>query len=289
MQDESRHDRASAEPGRRAFLKTSLGAGFALAVQPVSAATVTTPSDGLTVGEVRVPSLGVEIPAYRAMPASGGPFPIMLVVQEIFGVHEHIKDVCRRFAKLGYYAIAPDLFARQGDATKADIPTIRNEIVPKVPDAQVMDDLDATVAFAGLSGSADVKRLGITGFCWGGRIVWLYAAHTNTLKAGVAFYGILGGTASPPSELKPRNPVDLAGELQAPILGLYAGKDDNIPMPIIEQMQKGLKDANSSSRIEVFADAPHGFHADYRPTYREGPAKEAWGKALAWFKANGAA
>lgn len=289
MQDESRHDRASAEPGRRAFLKTSLGAGFALAVQPVSAATVTTPSDGLTVGEVRVPSLGVEIPAYRAMPASGGPFPIMLVVQEIFGVHEHIKDVCRRFAKLGYYAIAPDLFARQGDATKADIPTIRNEIVPKVPDAQVMDDLDATVAFAGLSGSADVKRLGITGFCWGGRIVWLYAAHTNTLKAGVAFYGILGGAASPPSELKPRNPVDVAGELQAPILGLYAGKDDNIPMPIIEQMQKGLKDANSSSRIEVFADAPHGFHADYRPTYREGPAKEAWGKALAWFKANGAA
>ena len=287
MQDETRHDRASAEPGRRAFLKTSLGAGFALAVQPVSAATVTTPTDGLTAGEVKVPSLGVEIPAYRAMPDSGGPFPIMLVVQEIFGVHEHIKDVCRRFAKLGYYAIAPDLFARQGDATKADIPTIRNAIVPKVPDAQVMDDLDATAAFAGASGSGDVKRLGITGFCWGGRIVWLYAAHTNTLKAGVAFYGILGGAASPPSDLKPRNPVDVAADLKAPVLGLYAGKDDNIPMPIIEQMQDGLKAANSTSRIEVFPDAPHGFHADYRPTYREGPATEAWGKALNWFKANG--
>ncbi|WP_376770365.1 dienelactone hydrolase family protein [Methylorubrum rhodinum] len=289
MTDDVPHGSATAraEPGRRAFLKTSLGAGFALAVLPVSAATVTTPAEGLTVGEVTVPSLGVEIPAYRAMPASGGPFPIMLVVQEIFGVHEHIKDVCRRFAKLGYYAIAPDLFARQGDATKADIPTIRKEIVPKVPDAQVMDDLDATVAFAGLSGAADVKRLGITGFCWGGRIVWLYAAHTNTLKAGVAFYGILGGAASPPSELKPRNPVDIAADLKAPVLGLYAGQDDNIPMPIIEQMQKGLKDANGSSRIEVFPDAPHGFHADYRPTYREGPATEAWGKALAWFKANG--
>ncbi len=289
MQDETRHDRASeaAEPGRRTFLKTSLGAGFALAVQPVSAATVTTPTDGLTAGEVKVPSLGVEIPAYRAMPASGGPFPVMLVIQEIFGVHEYIKDVCRRFAKLGYYAIAPDLFARQGDATKADIPTIRTQIVPKVPDAQVMSDLDATTAFAAASGAADVARLGITGFCWGGRIVWLYAAHTDRLKAGVAFYGILGGAASPPSELKPRNPVDVAGALKAPVLGLYAGKDDNIPMPIIDQMQAELKAAGSPSRIEVFPDVPHGFHADYRPTYREDAATEAWAKAQAWFKANG--
>lgn len=289
MQDETRHDRASeaAEPGRRTFLKTSLGAGFALAVQPVSAATVTTPTDGLTAGEVKVPSLGVEIPAYRAMPASGGPFPVMLVIQEIFGVHEYIKDVCRRFAKLGYYAIAPDLFARQGDATKADIPTIRTQIVPKVPDAQVMSDLDATTAFAAASGAADVARLGLTGFCWGGRIVWLYAAHTDRLKAGVAFYGILGGAASPPSELKPRNPVDVAGALKAPVLGLYAGKDDNIPMPIIDQMQAELKAAGSPSRIEVFPDVPHGFHADYRPTYREDAATEAWAKAQAWFKANG--
>ncbi|GJE73481.1 dienelactone hydrolase family protein [Methylorubrum suomiense] len=289
MQDETRHDRASeaAEPGRRTFLKTSLGAGFALAVQPVSAATVTTPTDGLTAGEVKVPSLGVEIPAYRAMPASGGPFPVMLVIQEIFGVHEYIKDVCRRFAKLGYYAIAPDLFARQGDATKADIPTIRTQIVPKVPDAQVMSDLDATTAFAAASGAADVARLGITGFCWGGRIVWLYAAHTDRPKAGAAFYGILGGAASPPSELKPRNPVDVAGALKAPVLGLYAGKDDNIPMPIIDQMQAELKAAGSPSRIEVFPDVPHGFHADYRPTYREDAATEAWAKAQAWFKANG--
>ena len=291
MTDDSPHGSASdpAEPGRRTFLKTSLGAGFALAVQPVSAATITTPADGLTAGEVKVPSLGVEIPAYRAMPASGGPFPVMLVVQEIFGVHEHIKDVCRRFARLGYYAIAPDLFARQGDAAKADISTIRKEIVPKVPDAQVMSDLDATAAFAGASGSGDVGRLGITGFCWGGRIVWLYAAHTDRLKAGVAFYGILGGAASPPSELKPRNPVDVAADLKAPVLGLYAGKDDNIPMPIVEQMQAGLKAAGSTSSIEVFANAPHGFHADYRPTYREGPAAEAWARAQAWFKANGVA
>ncbi len=289
MQDETRHDRASeaAEPGRRTFLKTSLGAGFALAVQPVSAATVTTPTDGLTAGEVKVPSLGVEIPAYRAMPASGGPFPVMLVIQEIFGVHEYIKDVCRRFAKLGYYAIAPDLFARQGDATKADIPTIRTQIVPKVPDAQVMSDLDATTAFAAASGAADVARLASPASAGAAASSGSTPRTPDRLKAGVAFYGILGGAASPPSELKPRNPVDVAGALKAPVLGLYAGKDDNIPMPIIDQMQAELKAAGSPSRIEVFPDVPHGFHADYRPTYREDAATEAWAKAQAWFKANG--
>ncbi|MEH3117840.1 MAG: dienelactone hydrolase family protein [Methylorubrum populi] len=291
MQEEPRHVCASAgaQPGRRAFLKTSLGAGFALAVQPVAAATITTPTDGLTADEVKVPSLGVEIPAYRAMPATGGPFPAMLVVQEIFGVHEHIRDVCRRLAKLGYYAIAPDLFARQGDASTADIPTIRTQIVPKVPDAQVMSDLDATVAFAGRSGSADTGRLGITGFCWGGRIVWLYAAQSPALKAGVAFYGILGGAAAPVSDLKPRNPVDVAAALKAPVLGLYGGKDDTIPAPIVAEMQERLKAAGSPSRIEVYPDTPHGFFADYRPTYREAAAADAWAKLRAWFREHGVA
>ncbi|MCW6507869.1 dienelactone hydrolase family protein [Lichenifustis flavocetrariae] len=277
----------TARPGRRAFLKTSLGTGFALAVQPVSAQTITTPPAGLTAGEVKLPSLGVEIPAYRAMPAAGGPFPVMLVVQEIFGVHEHIKDVCRRFAKLGYYAIAPDLYARQCDATKADIKTILTDIVPKVPDAQVMADLDATVAFAKASGSSDVSRLGATGFCWGGRIIWLYAAHNKDLKAAVAFYGILGGKASPTSDLKPKNPIDIGATITTPVLGLYGGKDDNIPEPMIEEMRGELQKAKSPAEIVIYPDTPHGFFADYRPSYRKAAAEDAWARLQVWFKEHG--
>lgn len=281
------HPEVTARGGRRAFLKTSLGVGFALAVQPVSAQTITTPADGLVAGEVAVPSLGVDVPAYRAMPAAGGPFPTMLVIQEIFGVHEHIKDVCRRFARLGYYAIAPDLYARQGDATTADIKTILGDIVPKVPDAQVMSDLDATAAFARQSGSADVGRLGATGFCWGGRIVWLYAAHSRDLKAAVAFYGLLGGPASPTSPLKPTNPVDIGSTITTPVLGLYGGKDDNIPEPMIERMRDELKTANSPASIVIYPDTPHGFFADYRPSYRKAAAEDAWSKTQAWFKGHG--
>ncbi len=278
-----------ADENRRTFLKTTLAAGFALAVQPVSAQTVTTPADGLVAGEVKVPSLGVDIPAYRALPAGDGPFPVMLVVQEIFGVHEHIRDVCRRFAKLGYYAIAPELYARQGDPSTADIPTILKEIVPKVSDAQVMSDLDASVAFAKASGHADVTRLGATGFCWGGRVIWLYAAHNPNLKAGAAFYGLLGGPASPTSPLKPRNPLDLAADLKAPVLGLYGGADDNIPPALVEEMKRDLAAAHDPSTIVVYPDTPHGFFADYRPSYRKAAAEDAWGRAQAWFKQHGAA
>ena len=279
----------TAQPGRRAFLKTGLGVGFALAVQPVSAEAIHTPADGLVAGEVKVPSLGVEIPAYRAMPAAGGPFPTVLVIQEIFGVHEHIKDVCRRFAKLGYYAIAPELYARQGDPSTADIKTIIADIVPKVPDAQVMSDLDATVAFAKASGSADTARLGAIGFCWGGRAIWLYAAHNPALKAAVAFYGILGGKASPSSTLKPKNPLDIAATITVPVLGLYGGADDNIPPDLVERMRDALKAAKEPSEIVVYPDTPHGFFADYRPSYRKAQAEDAWGRARAWFTDHGAA
>ena len=279
----------TAPQGRRGFLKTGLGAGFALAVQPVSAQTITTPAAGLVAGEVKVPSLGVDVPAYRAMPASGGPFPTMLVIQEIFGVHEHIKDVCRRFAKLGYYAIAPDLFARQGDASKADIKTILSDIVPKVPDVQVMSDLDAAVAFAKASGSADTQRLGAVGFCWGGRIIWLYAAHNPDLKAAVAFYGLLGGKASPTSPLKPKNPVDIGETIKTPVLGLYGGADDNIPVAQIDEMRGELAKAKSPAQIVVYPDTPHGFFADYRPSYRKAAAEDGWSRLQAWFKDHGVA
>lgn len=279
----------TAPRGRRGFLKATLGTGFALAVQPVSAQTITTPSDGLVAGEVKVPSLGVDIPAYRAMPASGGPFPTMLVVQEIFGVHEHIKDVCRRFAKLGYYAIAPELYARQGDPATADINTILTDIVPKVPDAQVMSDLDASVAFAKASGSADVTRLGATGFCWGGRIIWLYAAHSKEMKAAASFYGILGGPAMPTSPLRPTNPIDIGTKITTPVLGLYGGADDNNPEMQIAQMRDELAGAKSPAQIVVYPDTPHGFFADYRPSYRKAAAEDAWMRLQAWFKANGVA
>src|SRR5947209_15989891 len=196
---------------RRDFVVTSLAAGFALAVQPVSAETITTDAKGLEAGEVKIPTKDGEMPAYRAMPDKGGPFPVVLVVQEIFGVHEHIKDVCRRFAKLGYLAVAPELFARQGDVSKlTDIKDILSKVVSKVPDEQVMSDLDATVAWAKKSGQGDTAKLGITGFCWGGRIVWLYAAHSKELKAGVAWYGRLVGNAT---EIQPKHPIDVAKEI----------------------------------------------------------------------------
>ena len=211
---------------RREFVVTSLAAGFAMAVQPVSAQTITTDTKGLEAGEVKIPVTDGEIPAYRAMPADGKNLPVILVVQEIFGVHEHIKDVCRRLAKLGYFAVAPEMYARQGDVSKlTDFQEIL-KIVSKVPDAQVMSDLDATVAWAKATGKADVAKLGITGFCWGGRIVWLYSAHNPNVKAGVAWYGRL---KSPADELHPKHPVDVAASISAPILGLYGAADTRHP------------------------------------------------------------
>jgi carboxymethylenebutenolidase len=271
---------------RREMLVTSLAVGFAAAALPVRADTViTTSSEGLTAGEVSVPVADGEIPAYRAMPATGGPFPVVLVVQEIFGVHEHIKDVCRRFAKEGYCAVAPELYARQGDVSKlTDYREIFAQVVSKVPDAQVMSDLDAAVAWAAKSSRGDEARVGVTGFCWGGRITWLYAAHNPKLKAGVAWYGRLVGEAT---ELQPKYPIDVAASLHAPVLGLYGEQDQGIPLADVEKMRAALAAAKKDSEIVVFPGAPHGFHADYRPSFRAQDAKEAWRQCLAWFSEHG--
>ncbi len=272
---------------RREFITVSaLTAGFAIAVQPVSAKAITTDSKGLIAGEVKIPVGSSTIPAYRAMPAVGKDFPVVLVIQEIFGVHAYIQDVCRRFAKLGYLAIAPEMFYRQGDVSKlTDIDQIR-QVVGKVPDAQVMSDLDAAIAWAGKFSKGNIQRVGITGFCWGGRITWLYAAHNPSIRAGVAWYGRLVGAST---ELTPKHPVDVAPMLRVPVLGLYGGKDTGIPLDTVEQMREKLKGCNESSEIVVYPDAPHAFHADYRPSYRQADAEDGWQKLLAWFKKNGVA
>jgi carboxymethylenebutenolidase len=272
---------------RRQVLVTSLATGFALAVQPVSAQTITTSTDGLEAGEVRIPVADGEIPAYRAMPDTGERFPVVLVVQEIFGVHEHIKDVCRRFARQGYCAIAPELYARQGDVSKiSDWKQIFAEVVNKVPDAQVMSDLDATAAWAAKSSKGDQRRLAITGFCWGGRVTWLYAAHNKDLKAGAAWYGRLKGEAT---ALQPKYPLDVVVDIDAPVLGLYGGKDQGIPLADVEAMRAALKAAGKPSEIVVYPEAGHAFLADYRPSYRAEDAAAGWAACLAWFRRHGVA
>jgi carboxymethylenebutenolidase len=274
------------EWNRRDFVVTVLASGFALSVQPVSALTITTDDAGLTAGEVKVPTNDGQIPAYRAMPATGGPFPVVLVVQEIFGVHEHIKDLCRRLAKTGYFAVAPELYARQGDVSQLkDVQEILTAVVSKVPDSQVMSDLDATVDWAGLTGKADTSRLAITGFCWGGRITWLYCAHNPRVKAGVAWYGRLVGQAS---ALMPKYPVDLAATLKVPVLGLYGGADQGIPVQSVDEMRAALSRGTSGSELVVYPDTPHGFNADYRPSYRKEAAEDGWNRMLTWFKRHGA-
>jgi carboxymethylenebutenolidase len=271
---------------RRNFIITStLAAGFALAVQPIFAQVITTDTQCLVAGEVKIPVQDGEIPAYRAMPASGSDFPVVLVVQEIFGVHEHIQDICRRFAKLGYLAIAPEMFARQGDVSKiSDIQQIISKVVSKVPDAQVMSDLDATVAWAGKAAKGNIDKLGITGFCWGGRITWLYSAYNPKVKAGVAWYGRLVSESKP---LTPKNPIDIAADLKVPVLGLYGGKDTGIPNDTVEQMRQSLKSGSSGSEIILYPDAPHAFFADYRPSYRKEQAEDGWKRLQAWFKQHG--
>jgi carboxymethylenebutenolidase len=287
MHDDAQEFRTKSDFSRREFVVTTLATGFALAVQPISAATITTDATGLVAGEVKIPVPDGQIPAYRAMPDGKGPFPVVLVVHEIFGVHEHIQDLCRRLAKVGYLAVAPELYPRQGDVSKIkDIQEIITKVVRKVPDAQVMSDLDSCVAWAKASGQADVDKLAVTGFCWGGRIVWLYAAHNPKLKAGTAWYGPLTGN---PDDLHPKNPVDVATALKAPVLGLYGGKDNGITADKIEQMRGALKESKQASEIHVYPDAQHGFNADYRPSYNKDAAEDGWKRMLAWFKKNGAA
>ncbi|MBS0513451.1 MAG: dienelactone hydrolase family protein [Proteobacteria bacterium] len=274
----------SAPMDRRSFVTAIAAAGFALAVQPVHAQTViTTDSEGLEVGDAAIGVAGGNLPVYFARPAGGARRPTVLVVQEIFGVHEHIRDLCRRLAKAGYLAIAPELYFRVGDPSKTDsVAAILDNIVSRVPDAQVMADLDACAAWAPEKGG-DPDKLAITGFCWGGRITWLYAAHNPRLKAAVAWYGKLDGA---PTNMTPRHPVDIAARLHAPVLGLYGGQDQGIPLKDVEAMRAALAKAGSHSEIVVYPDAPHAFNADYRPSYRPTEAADGWQRLLSWLQAN---
>ena len=272
---------------RRGLVMTSLISGFTLATQRVDAQMITTDTNGLDARETQVPVKDGHLPAYYARPATGTDFPIILVNEEIFGVHEHIKDICRRLAKLGYFAVAPLLFSREGDVSSmADTQQIIAKVVAKVPDKQVASDLDATVAWAKSTGKANTTKLGITGFCWGGRQVWLYAAHNPSLKAGVAWYGPL---EPPKADIRPQNPIDLVNQINTPILGLYGGKDMGIPVAQVEQMRAALKAAGKPSEIVIYPDAGHGFNADYRPSYNPQAAKEGWKRMRDWFKDHGVA
>ncbi len=275
---------------RREFLVTSIFAAgiYASAVSPIQAQTkITTDEVGLIVGEVKIPVADGTMPAYRAMPAKGKNFPVVLVIHEIFGVHEWIQDVCRRFAKLGYMAIAPALYARQGEIKDLkDSREINRQIYSKIPDTQSMSDLDSAVAWAKNS-KGNIKKLSVTGFCWGGRITWLYAAHNPKVRAGGAWYGRVVPTPnSPVNTLQPTTPIDHVKDLKVPVLGLYGGLDKGIPLDGVQRMQDELKKYRSGSEILVFPNADHGFHADYRPTFNKQASEEAWTKLLAWFKEN---
>jgi carboxymethylenebutenolidase len=273
-----------AQWSRRGFVTTSLATGFALSVQPVAAETIHTDAQGLVAGEVKVPVADGAIPAYRARPDKSGPFPTVLVVHEIWGVHEHIQDLCRRLGKLGYYAVAPDLYAREGDPTKyPDIKSLIANLVSKVPEDQVLSDLDAAVVYARASDEADTARLGVTGFCWGGRITWLYAAHQPALRAAVAWYGV----DRPHSALTPNNPLDVIPDLKCPVLALYGGADPGIPQQLVEKRQAACEADGKICEYKIYPGAPHGFNADYRPSYRPEAAKDAWARMLAWFKKYG--
>jgi carboxymethylenebutenolidase len=280
------------DPSRRDFVRGAVGTGFAAAVLPVVAQTqIKTDTQGLVAGEVTIPVGDFKMPAYRAAPANRPNAPVVLVVSEIFGVHEYIADVARRFAKAGYCAIAPELFVRQGDATSyGEIAKLIAEVISKVPDDQVMRDLDACVAWAKGQG-ADTAKLGVTGFCWGGRITWLYAAHNPGVKAGVAWYGRLVGQGNP---LQPRHPVEVAAQLKGPVLGLYGEKDTGIPLDTVKQMQNALAAAGAAgnaaakaSDFMIYLDAPHAFHADYRPSFRKPAAEDGWKRCLDWFRMHG--
>lgn len=289
MLDESRALFPPVSPlGRRGFLATSLvTAGYTLAAGPIAAQTVVrTDAEGLTAGDVRIPVPDGHMGGYRAKPASGSGHPTVIVCQEIFGVHEYIKDTCRRLAKQGYLAVAPDYYFRQGDLSKASDVQGAVAIANKKPDAELVSDLDATARWATGTDGGNGQKLGVTGFCRGGRATWIYAAHNPALKAAVAWYGPVTGN---PSELMPKSPLDLAAEMKCPVLGLYGGADRGIPVDTVKRMEAALKAANKPHEFVIYPDAPHAFHADYRPSYRAEPAKDGWARMLAWFKKHGVA
>lgn len=282
------HELGGVAGTRRMAIKAALGVGYAAATLPIMAQTaIKTSTAGLTVGEVTVDVNGFAMPMYRAAPTGKANLPVVLVLSEVFGVHEHIADITRRFAHLGYMALAPELFVRQGDAQSyGEMATLMLEVIAKVPDAQVMGDLDATVKWAGANGG-DTHRLGVTGFCWGGRQAWLYAAHNPAVKAGVAWYGRLVGQTS---ALNPKQPLDIAGDVNGPVLGLYGGADAGIPLATIDKMKAALASGNAAakaSQFVVYPEMPHAFNADYRPSYRKEAADDGWKRATAWFKAHG--
>lgn len=291
-QIEDIHSLVDTTPGktgitRRDVVKAGLGVGYAATAVTAAAQTaVKTPSDGLLVGEITIDVDGYKVPAYRAAPAGKSNLPVVLVIQEIFGVHEYIADTCRRFAKEGYLAIAPELFARQGDPSQySEMAKLQAEVVSKVPDAQVMKDLDAALTWAKANGG-DVSRAAITGFCWGGRITWLYSAH-GPVKAGVAWYGRVVGNVTANT---PKHPIDVVGQIKAPVLGLYGGADAGIPLDTVDKMKVALQTGSTAakqSEFVVYPEMPHAFHADYRPSYREAAAKDGWKRCLDWFKKNG--
>jgi carboxymethylenebutenolidase len=269
---------------RRGLVTTALIAGFTLATTRVDAQAIHTDAAGMEAGEVKIPSGGFQVPAYFARPQGNGPFPVVLVNEEIFGIHEYIKDVCRRLAKAGYLAVAPEIYARAGDiAQVSDIQAILRDFVFKTPDTQIMADLDASVAWAGAN-KGDIARLATTGFCRGGRTVWLYAAHSPRVKAAVAWYGPVGGNKT---EMSPTTPMDVATDLKAPLLGLYGGKDTGIPVETVLAAAEKARAAGKKVEIQVFAEAGHGFHADYRPSYRADAAQAGWSRMLAFFKEHG--
>ena len=270
---------------RRGFVMTSLMTGLTLATERVEAQAIRTDSAGIEAGEVRIPAQDGPMPGYRAVPEGAGPFPVVLVIEEIFGVHDYIKDICRRLAKAGYCAVAPELYARQGDlSTMTDAKQIVRDVISKTPDAQWIADLDAAAAYAGSAAKGDLKRLGVMGWCRGGRGAWLYAAHRRDLKAAVAWYGPVTGERT---DIQPRTAGDVAGELNAPLLALYGGADAGIPVASVEAARDAAKAAGKSVELVVYPEAPHGFHADYRPSYRREPAEDGWARALAFLKANG--
>lgn len=259
--------------------------GLTLATTAVEAQVIHTDSAGIEAGEVKIPAADGPMPGYRAMPQGEGPFPIVLVIEEIFGVHDYIKDICRRLAKAGYCAVAPELYARQGDlATMTDAKVIIRDVISKTPDAQWIADLDATADWAVANAHGDPARLGAMGWCRGGRAIWLYAAHRKDLKAGVAWYGPVGGERT---AIQPRTGEDVASEIQAPLLGLYGGADTGIPVAAVEAARDKAKAAGKSVEIVVYPDAPHGFHADYRPSYRKTEAEDGWARALSFLKNHG--